>query len=245
MKRLVKILGIVFGSILLVGVVGFILLYNFGLSGMRNNDEAKEGQLKVACVGDSVTYGHGIANWSKNNYPAQLGELLGEGYCVANFGVSGTTVQESGDKPYTSYDVYKDALSFDADILVFMIGSNDSKPENWKGIDVFKEEYIKLLNSFLKNNSDCKVYLCSIAYAYDDDEADSITNFDIQPKYVTEIAGFITAYAEEMNYGYIDVYSLTANNRAYISSDNVHPTKEGAYEIASLVKDKISVMPLE
>lgn len=144
MKRLVKILGIVFGSILLVGVVVFILLYNLGLSGMRKNDEAKEGQIKVACVGDSVTYGHGITNWSKNNYPAQLGELLGEGYCVLNFGVSGTTVQESGDKPYTSYDVYKDSLSFDADILVFMIGSNDSKPQNWKGFKTGKNRHKNL-----------------------------------------------------------------------------------------------------
>ena len=36
-------------------------------------------KIKVACVGNSVTYGHGIENREKNSYPAQLQRMLGNG----------------------------------------------------------------------------------------------------------------------------------------------------------------------
>ena len=35
--------------------------------------------VRVACVGDSITYGAGVANRGKNNYPKVLGGLLGPG----------------------------------------------------------------------------------------------------------------------------------------------------------------------
>lgn len=46
-------------------------------------------KIKVACVGNSVTYGHGIENREKNSYPAQLQRMLGNEYEVANFGKAG------------------------------------------------------------------------------------------------------------------------------------------------------------
>ena len=54
--------------------------------------------VKVACVGDSITYGAGIKDRKKNSYPAQLQSLLGEGYQVRNFGNSGSTLLKKGDK---------------------------------------------------------------------------------------------------------------------------------------------------
>ncbi len=68
---------------LLIGC-GFAYLYFNGMSGMTNTTEAKEGQIRIACVGDSTTYGHGITGWPKNTYPAILQNLLGEGYHVNN-----------------------------------------------------------------------------------------------------------------------------------------------------------------
>ena len=47
---------------------------------------------RVACVGDSITFGAGVKNRGKNCYPAVLGNLLGEGYEVRNFGVNGATL---------------------------------------------------------------------------------------------------------------------------------------------------------
>ena len=47
--------------------------------------------LRVACVGDSITYGHGIRDREHDTYPAILDSLLGDKFDVQNFGVSGTT----------------------------------------------------------------------------------------------------------------------------------------------------------
>lgn len=63
--------------ILAILAAGFAFLYFNGLSGMSNTTEAKEGQIKVACVGDSITYGHGITNWPKNNYPRTVAGIVG------------------------------------------------------------------------------------------------------------------------------------------------------------------------
>ncbi len=48
-------------------------------------------QIKVACVGDSITAGYGLANPGTQSYPAQLQTILGGGYTVENYGASGAT----------------------------------------------------------------------------------------------------------------------------------------------------------
>ena len=206
---------------------------------MQKYNEPKENQIKVACVGDSITYGHGISNWSKNNYPVQLQNMLGEDYCVNNYGVSGFCVQDNSDKPYTSVDAYQKGLDFDADILVFMLGSNDAKPYNWHGIEEFGKEYEKLLNTYIVNNEDLQVYLCTPATAFDDDPSTPESSFDIQPVVVEEIAEFVREFASEKGYSLIDVNNLTENRSDLISSDLIHPNKDGALEIAKEVYKNI------
>ena len=51
-------------------------------------------QTRIACVGDSITYGATIRDKSHDSYPAQLGTMLGRKYSVKNFGASGYTLQE-------------------------------------------------------------------------------------------------------------------------------------------------------
>ena len=100
LKKILRILLIVLLILALAAAGGFAYLYLNGMSGMSNTSEAKDGQIKVACVGDSVTYGHGISGWPGNSYPAQLQQLLGEGWHVNNYGVSSFAVQENADRSY-------------------------------------------------------------------------------------------------------------------------------------------------
>src|ERR1019366_2422176 len=51
--------------------------------------------VRVACVGDSITFGYGL----QQSYPATLGHWLGTNYDVRNFGVSATTLLHRGDFP--------------------------------------------------------------------------------------------------------------------------------------------------
>ena len=89
-------------------------------------------KIKVACIGNSITFGAGLSNQARDSYPAVLGQMLGSGYDVRNFGVSGTTVLSSGDSPYINTRVYKQVFDFQPDIIFIKFGTNDSKGGNWK-----------------------------------------------------------------------------------------------------------------
>lgn len=61
---------------------------------------AQTDTIRVACVGNSITVGHGLKDSNLDSYPSQLGMLLGDDYDVRNFGVSGYTMLKKGDRPY-------------------------------------------------------------------------------------------------------------------------------------------------
>ena len=84
--------------------------------------------IKVACVGNSITYGAGISNREKNAYPAQLQYYLGDGYEVRNFGSNGATAQSDGDYPYVHTRAYGKSKNFLPDIVLIKLGTNDTKP---------------------------------------------------------------------------------------------------------------------
>ena len=42
------------------------------------SSRAADEPIKIACVGDSITFGAGVEDRDKNHYPLVLGKLLGE-----------------------------------------------------------------------------------------------------------------------------------------------------------------------
>ena len=240
-KKGIKSLAIVLVVILVLGICGFSYLFSNGLSGLHINNKAEENQIKVACVGDSITYGHGVTPWHKNNYPAVLQELLGDGYNVQNFGVSGTTAHSTGDQPYIETDIYKQSVEYNADILIFMLGSNDSKPENWTDAETFKKEYIALLDTYITEENSPQIYLGIPAKAFyeDENQTSGLTSYDIQGDIVEEIGVIVKEIAAERGYKYIDIYALTAENPKWFEADFVHPNADGATAIANEVYKNI------
>ena len=223
------IIAVIFA--LLIGC-GFAYLYFNGMSGMSNTTEAKDGQIKIACVGDSTTYGHGITGWPKNNYPTLLQGLLGDNYHVNNYGVSSHAVQDTSDRPYMNLEHYQESLAYDADFVVFMMGSNDSKPENWIDTASFREDLLSLLDSY----GDAEMVLCTLPSAFfTEKHTENVTSHDIQPKIVDEIAQITREVAAEKGFTLIDIHALTAQHREWISADGVHPSKVGAAAIAQEV----------
>ena len=68
-----------------------LLLEDLG-NWLKNLQAPKPGAIRVACIGNSITDGHGIEMASQYGYPALLQKALGDGYWVKNFGVSGRTM---------------------------------------------------------------------------------------------------------------------------------------------------------
>lgn len=237
MKKILTGLLVVLLVLAVVVAGGFAYLYCNGMSGIASTSEAGSGQIRVACVGDSVTYGHGISGWPENSYPAVLQELLGGDYHVNNYGVSSFAVQESADRSYRTLPHYQESLDYHADYVVFMMGSNDSKPENWKDAETFRQDLLTLLDSY----GDAELILCTLPSAFFlEGQTEGVTNHDIQPLVVNEIARITREVAAERGYTLIDIHALTAEHPEWFAKDGIHPGNEGAAAIAREVCAVIS-----
>ena len=102
---------------------------------------------KVACIGDSITWGFTLLNPWKQSYPALLQERLGKEYEVHNFGYNDASARFDADTPYVSKRVYRESLAWNPDIVLLMLGTNDTKTRNWDP-DIFRRDYLRIVSSF-------------------------------------------------------------------------------------------------
>ena len=115
----------------------------FGFSSTMSAD------LKVACVGNSITYGYGLNNPYYESYPTQLDTLLGAGCAVSNFGVSGKTMIKAVGDAYWTQSAFTQALASLPNIVVVELGTNDSKDYIWPYYKQnFKPDYISMIDTF-------------------------------------------------------------------------------------------------
>ena len=187
---------------------------------------------RVACVGDSITFGHGIKDREHDAYPGVLSTMLGQKYDVRNFGVSGTTTMMGTDMPYMNEQAYKDALDFNPQIVTIKLGTNDSKPFNWKESDHFKQDLKTLIESFRALPSKPKIWLCLPVPAYGHAWGinDSIISNGVIP--------FIKEVAQEENLPVIDLNTQFQGKRQYFP-DTIHPNEEGEKMIAEFIFNTI------
>src|ERR1700761_8232573 len=104
--------------------------------------------MRIACVGDSIVAGAFLPNPEFDSYPGQLFRMLGDQWEVNNFGVSGATLLNAGDKPYQMEKAFTNALKYNPNIVIIGLGGNDSKPQNWKFKELFVEDYKNLIKKF-------------------------------------------------------------------------------------------------
>src|SRR5512142_1386104 len=103
---------------------------------------------KIACVGDSITYGYALSNSSTESYPVVLQSLLGSAHTVKNFGSSGCTLLKKGDKPYWTDAQFSASDSFKPNVVVVMLGTNDAKPQNWSHQPDFTGDYDSMIEHY-------------------------------------------------------------------------------------------------
>lgn len=187
-----------------------------------------ENKVKVACVGNSITYGTGVENRETMNYPAQLGRMLGDSYEVGNFGNPGATLMRRGHKPYMSLPEFKSALAFNPDIVVVHLGINDTDPRNWPHYgDEFIGDYVALIDSFRTVNPDVRVIIANltpISASHRRFETGTRLWRDIINDAITDVAAVtgseLIDFAPELLY------------RQYLMPDGLHPNAEGASILA-------------
>jgi hypothetical protein len=132
------------------------------LAGLVRTAEPAE-KIRVACIGDSITFGAGINDRAKHNYPKVLGDLLGDGHDVRNLGVTGATVLYSGNLAYRKQKEFQAATRFKPNVVVIELGTNDSKPQNWRYRDWFEGDLKRMIDHFSALPSKPKIWLCKPA----------------------------------------------------------------------------------
>ena len=197
-------------------------------------------QIRVACVGNSITEGHGLADPATEAYPGVLQRLLGNDFVVHNFGLSGYTLMREGDCPYMNAPDpakrrFQAALASNPDIVTIKLGTNDSKARNW---DHFKDDFVPSFNAMIDSfqclPSHPIIYICLPIPAAGE-------NFSIRPEVVdNEICPLLRQLAAERGLPVID---LNTAMRPYLETleDMIHPNRVGSALIAEEIARRLLV----
>ncbi len=194
-------------------------------------------KIKVACIGNSVTYGYGHENPSVTSYPSQLAIMLGEDYEVGNFGKSGATLLRKGHRPYNEQEEFQKALDFAPDIAIIHLGLNDTDPRNWKYYKrEFISDYVALIEAIENVNPDVVIFICRMTPIFHWHHRFQKGTRD----WYWEIQATIENIAENIaEVKLIDLQELLYH-RPDLMPDALHPTPEGARLIAKRVYSAIT-----
>ncbi len=206
--------------------------------------------IRVACIGNSITDGHGIDMAPQHGYPAQMQRMLGDGYWVKNFGVSGRTMLNHGDVPYTNEMAWCDAQAFNPDIVIIALGTNDSKPQNWKYAGEFKSDLQQMIVTLCpqlaqpvkKKGKKAKtatpvakprILLCTPPPAYK-------SSWNINDSIIANgIIPIQEEVAREYGLQVIDLHTQMSGAEDLMQADGIHPNEKGVRRMAQIIGDAV------
>ena len=191
---------------------------------------------RVACVGNSVTYGYGLSDREHTAYPVVLQQLLGKGFDVRNFGHSGATLLRHGHRPYTQLPEFRQAMDFKADLVVIHLGLNDTDPRNWPNYgDEFIGDYRALIDSFRVANPQAKIWICLMTPIFHRHSRFQSGTRD----WHEAIQKTIRQIAATTDVGLIDLHTPLYSHPE-LFPDALHPNAEGAAILARTVCSAIT-----
>ena len=215
---------------------------------LKARQTPKPDAIRVACIGNSITDGHGIDMCDAYGYPAELQKILGKDYWVKNFGVSARTMLNKGDYPYMNELAWQDAQAFKPDVVIIKLGTNDSKPENWQYGAEFRQDLEQMILTLrpdlaqpvgkkakkAKKNAVAapakpQIYLCTPIPAFK-------STWNINDQVITnEIIPIQQEVAKKYCLQVIDLHTLYANDGDKMLDDGIHPDGKGAHRMAEII----------
>jgi len=208
-------------SIALIAVLIILVLISADLTLTQTAAEP----IRVACVGDSIT--------ERSGYPNKLQTMLGSGYIVANFGVSGSTVVNNSTIPYMNQSAFERAKAFNPDIVIIMLGTNDANGNISRCEDNFESDYSQLIEDFQQLVGKQLVWVVRSPPIFNTNSAWNNTIL------TNTILPHVDHIADRFNLPVIDMYD-TFGNHTELFADGIHPTDDGSTIIASTVYDAIT-----
>lgn len=188
-------------------------------------------KTRVACIGNSITFGYGLQDPATESYPAQLQQMLGDNYEVGNFGKSSATLLHRGHFPYVAQEEWQKAKAFKGDIAVIHLGVNDTDPRNWPYFrDDFVSDYLAIIDTLRQQNPKCRILIALLTpLTHNHKRFESGTQ-----QWEQEIQEAIKTVARVGKVQLIDFHKpLYAYPQLF--GDAIHPNKEGATILARTV----------
>ena len=195
----------------------------------------EEGKRHIACVGDSVTYGCTLPFFFLQRYPAVLQQLMGEDVQVAAFGVNDRTLQNTGNKPFRKGRAFRQSKEFLPETVIILLGTNDSKDNNWISAEAFRQQYAELIAEYRTLSSVPRILICTPTCAYKPVNRFFYITNDAKLDRIPEIAKEVKTIATDEGVEIVDLYARTQGHRELFGRDGLHPNALGARAIAEEV----------
>lgn len=172
--------------------------------------------VRVACVGDSITA-------CPECWPSHLKQRLGDRWEVRNFGLGGGTVLTFGDHPVATLKL-PEVLAFQPDVVVILLGTNDSKPRHWYYKKEFERDYMQLVKDLKRMASSPRIWICLPPPAFPG-------QWGIDAGRIREMLPVIHRVARRQGIPVIDLHTPFLAHAEWFP-DQVHPNPEGSAELA-------------
>lgn len=190
-------------------------------------------QIKIACIGDSITEGGNLSSPAIESYPGRLQRLLGTNdYDVRNFGVSGRTLLRASAYTYWREAAFTNSQAFGPDIVIIQLGTNDSKPENWVYGSNFVSDYKEMIGIYASLPSAPRIYLCTPCPVFGN------SNPHVNAGVIaTNIVPAIRELASEVSLPLIDLHARMTNSAWF--PDTIHPNTEGMAAMSAVIFESL------
>jgi len=233
-----------------IAVFGLITVFIASTVMQAQDQESQEtDSLKIACIGDSITFGARVSDPSEDSYPAELQKLYGgEQVIVRNFGIGGATMLKFGTP--NVWQVLEDVQMYQPDIVTIMVGTNDTvgpPRHNWENIDDFESDYRSYISRLKALPTSPEIFLMSPTDMNLDTRGlsdDRKNNLESRRPRLWDLKDRTEQIAEDEGVHFLDMTSTFENKPwLFTEEDGVHPNAEGyealAREIYNGIKEAV------
>jgi len=210
------------------------------------NSKAQVAKERIACIGNSITFGARLTDPETASYPAVLSALIAEnGYLnheIKNFGIGGATMLRFGIP--NLWRILDSLQYFRPDIVVIEAGTNETvgAPRlNWEHISEFEKDYSDYITAIKKINPECSIIICSpLDMVLETKDLTQARKDDLsgrRPR-IWELRERIKKIAAKEHVFFLDLTKpFKGRPDLMTTTDGVHPNQDGYLYLATLVFD--------
>lgn len=178
-------------------------------------------KFKIACLGDSLTYGYGIHPYDANEaWPALIEKETG--FKTVNDGIPGMALLAGNG--YWNSDAYLKAMRQNPDAVIFWLGENDSAEGIWNEA-AFRNGYMLIVEELLEHVERDHLLLVTPIFPKSVIRK-SVYDYGVRTEPLRKINEIIINAASYYGIEYLEPEQIFTRHDD-LFSDDIHPDAEG------------------